>query len=155
MKYEIKTNNNDLKLSYHNVKITGLSVTPKNENKGFIYNASKVTIIDNELSTTYIKKRINKKINKIVAFMLRIMNDEDTTEGDASLVLDEIARLKGVILNKYKEHLNISEYKALISKIIIVEEEFKKQYNRKMYIRDYIARNMFNYNEEFTEGKSR
>ncbi len=158
MSYVIDKENNDFKLSYFNVNISGLDITPKNNYPGISYRASKLTIIDPELSTTYIKKRINNKINKLIAFMLKILNDEDTSEGDAGLVLDEVSRLKGIIYNKYKEHLKIEDYKSLISKIIIVEEEFKKNYNQKIFLnqmRNNIIYNDYDYNNEISGGRSR
>ena len=84
--------------------------------------------------------------------MLRILNDEGTTEDDTGLVLDEVNRLKGIVINKYKEHLVESEYKALLTKIILIEEEFKKSYNEKMY-RNMITNNY--YEEVIKSGRGR
>ncbi len=157
MSYVIDKENEGLKLSYYNVNIKGLDVTPKNGNAKISYKASKVTIIDPDLSTTYIKKRINKKIDKIIEFMLKILSDDDTTDTDAGMVLDEVSRLKGIIFNKYREHMKVEEYKNLLSKIIIVEEEFKKNYNQKIVINSIRNQSMINpyYEEERSEGRSR
>jgi hypothetical protein len=156
MTYVIDKSTDDLKLSYYNVNITGLDITPKNGYPGVSYKASKVTIIDPTLSTTYIKKRINKKIDKLIKFMLRILSDTDSTDGDVGMVLDEISRLKGIVFTKYKEHMKIEDYKNLLSKIIIVEEEFKKNYNQKMFIRQINNRSSFNdFEENISEGRSR
>ncbi len=154
MEYVIDKDNDDFKLSYFNVNISGLEVLPKNKYPGITYKASKVTIIDPDLSTIYIKKRINKKIDQLIEFMLKILNDNDTTDGDVGIVLNEISRLKGIIYNKYREHLKIEDYKSLLSKIIIVEEEFKKNYNQKMFMNQ--MRNQILYNDnEMSEGRSR
>ena len=129
MKYVIEKDNKDLKLLYHNVNMTGLKVIPKNKVSDLNIKASKVVFVDKELTDTYIKKRINRKIDKIIKFMLRILNDDDTTEEDTGMVLDEINRLKGIVINKYREYMVESEYKSLITKLILKEEEFKKRYN--------------------------
>lgn len=156
MTYVIDKGTDDLKLSYYNVNITGLDITPKNGYSGVSYKASKVTIIDPTLSTTYIKKRINKKIDKLIKFMLRILSDTDSSDGDVGMVLDEISRLKGIVFTKYKEHMKIEDYKNLLSKIIIVEEEFKKNYNQKMFIRQVNSRSSYNgFEENISEGRSR
>ena len=84
--------------------------------------------------------------------MLRILNDEDTTEGDVGMVLDEINKLKGIVIKKYKEYMKVSEYKALLTKLIIIEEEFKKNYNQKLYI-NYMNGSI--YEEKISEGRSR
>ena len=84
--------------------------------------------------------------------MIKILNDDGTTDDDTGLVLDELNKLKGIIINKYKEYMLESEYKALLTKLIIIEEEFKRSYNSKLYstYRDNIY-----YEEEYSEGRSR
>lgn len=84
--------------------------------------------------------------------MIKILNDEDTTDGDAGLVLDEVNKLKGIIINKYKEYMLESEYKALLTKLILIEEEFKRNYNNKLY--NTYGNNIY-YEEEYSEGRSR
>lgn len=152
MKYVIDKNNNDLKLIYYNVNMVGLNVSPINEVPGLTIKAKKVILIDPELRKVYIRKRINKKIDKIINFMLRILNDEGTTDEDTGIVLDEINRLKGIIINKYKEYMIESEYKATLTKLILIEEEFKRNYNEKMYM-NYMNNNY--YEEDYRVDRGR
>ena len=65
------------------------------------------------------------------------------------MILDQ---LKGIIINKYKEYLTESEYKALLTKLILLEEEFQKNYNQKMYM-NYVS-NIY-YEETNTKGRGR
>ena len=152
MKYVIEKNGKDMKLVYYSVNMVGLGVEPKNGVPGLTIKAKKIVLVDSKLRDAYIKQRINKKIDKVIKFMLRILNDEDTTEGDVGMVLDEINKLKGIVIKKYKEYMKVSEYKALLTKLIIIEEEFKRSYNSKLYstYRDNIY-----YEEEYSEGRSR
>ena len=137
MKYVVAKSPN-LKLNYYKVKINGLDIVPKNRVSGLTIKAKKVVIADSELSVKFIKKRINKKIDKVLSFMVSILNGEEgTTDSDAALVLDEIERLKSIILNKYKEFLKEEEYKSLLTKLIIIENEFKRNYNQRMLISSY------------------
>ena len=152
MRYVIEHKGEEKKLTYHNVKIVGLSVTPKNNVKDLTIKADKIILIDPNLCETYIRRRINKKIDKVIKFMIKILNDEDTTDGDAGLVLDEVHKLKGIIINKYKEYMLESEYKTLLTKLILIEEEFKRNYNNKLY--NTYGNNIY-YEEEFSEGRSR
>ena len=152
MRYVIEHKGEEKKLTYHNVKIVGLSVTPKNNVKDLTIKADKIILIDPNLCETYIRRRINKKIDKVIKFMIKILNDEDTTDGDAGLVLDEVNKLKGIIINKYKEYMLESEYKTLLTKLILIEEEFKRNYNNKLY--NTYGNNIY-YEEEFSERRSR
>lgn len=134
MKYVIDKNNDDKKLTYYNVNIKGLEVSPINEVPNQEIKVGKVLLVDEKLQDSFIKKRINKKLDKIIKFMLRILNDDDSTEEDTGMVLDEINRLKGIVINKYRHYMKESEYKALLTKLILIEEEFKKSYNEKMFM---------------------
>ena len=152
MKYVIDKNNNKMKLMYYNVKVNGLNVNPVNNVEDLYIKANKVVFVDQDLTDSYIKQRINRKIDKIIKFMLRILNDEGTTEDDTGMVLDEINRLKGIVINKYREYMVESEYKALLTKLILIEEEFKKSYNEKIYV-GYVNRDF--YEEEIKSGRGR
>ena len=142
MKYLIDKNNDDMRLMYYSVNMVVLNVNPINEVPGLKIKAKKVILIDDELQKNYIKKRINRKIDKIIKFMLRILNDEGTTDEDTGMVLDEINRLKGIIINKYRLYMLESEYKEILTKLILIEEEFKRNYNEKM---------LMNYNNYYEE----
>ena len=152
MKYVVEHKGEDKKLIYYNVNIVGLNVTPKNNIKDLTIKADKIILIDPDLCESYIRKRINKKIDRVIKFMIKILNDDGTTDDDTGLVLDELNKLKGIIINKYKEYLTESEYKALLTKLILLEEEFQKNYNQKMYM-NYVS-NIY-YEETDTKGRGR
>src|SRR5574344_936350 len=133
MKYVIEKSNADYKLMYYNVNMVGLDVTPKNGVPGLTIKAKKIVIVDSALRESYIKQKINRKIDRVIKFMLHILNDNDTSEGDVGMVLDEINKLKGIIIKKYKEYMLESEYKSYLTKLIILEEEFKKNYHQRIY----------------------
>ena len=152
MKYIIDNNNENTKLVYYNVNMTGLDITPKNEVSGFNIKAKKVILVDSALQDSFIKTRINRKLDKIIKFMLRILNDDETTDDDTGMVLDEINRLKGIIINKYRKFMVESEYKSILTKLILIEEEFKKSYNQKMY-ESFLNNNY--YEEELSSGRGR
>lgn len=152
MKYVIDKKQEKMKLINYDVKMDGLDVEPINNVKDLNIKAKKVKLVDKKLRESYIKQRINKKIDKIINFMMRIINDDDTSEDDVGIVLDEMNRLKGIIVNKYKEYLNASEYKSLLSKLIMIEDEFKKNYNNKMFT-SYIQNAIYDGIKE--EGRSR
>lgn len=134
MKYVIDKKNDSKKLMYYNVNVSGLEVKPVNEVKNQSIKVGKVILTDSSLQDSYIRQRINKKLDKIIDFMLRILNDDDTSEDDTSMVLDEINRLKGIVINKYRHFMSDQDYKSMLTKLILIEEEFKKNYNEKSFI---------------------
>lgn len=150
-KYIIDKDNPNEKLLYYNVDVVGLSVTPNKSVPGYKITAKKLTLVDPDLREGYIKQKINKKIDRVIKFMIKILNDEDTSDEDAGIVLDEINKLKGIIINKYKEYMIESEYKSLLTKLILIEEEFKKNYNQKTYL-NYMTNSVY---EEAIQGRGR
>lgn len=150
MKYVIDKTKDSKKLINYNVKVDGLDVSPVNNVENQAIRVGEITIVDNDLQETYIKKRINRKMDKIIKFMLRILNDDDTTEDDTGMALDELNRLKGIVMNKYQKYLKDAEYKSLLTKLILIEEEFKKSYKEKMFM-DY---NNY-YEEDYTSFRGR
>ena len=150
-KYIIDKDNPNEKLLYYNVDVVGLSVTPNKSVPGYKITAKKLTLVDPDLREAYIKQKINKKIDRVIKFMIQILNDEDTSDEDAGIVLDEINKLKGIIINKYKEYMIESEYKSLLTKLILIEEEFKKNYNQKTYL-NYMTNSVY---EEAIQGRGR
>ena len=134
MKYVIDKNKNDKKLTYYNVNIKGLEVKPINEVPNQQITLGKILLVDEELTDSFIKKRINRKLDRIMKFMIRILNDDDASEEDTGMVLDEINRLKGIVLNKYRHYMKEEEYKSMLTKLILIEEEFKKSLNEKMFM---------------------
>ena len=150
-KYIIDKDNPNEKLLYYNVDVVGLSVTPNKSVPGYKITAKKLTLVDPDLREAYIKQKINKKIDRVIKFMIKILNDEDTSDEVAGIVLDEINKLKGIIINKYKEYMIESEYKSLLTKLILIEEEFKKNYNQKTYL-NYMTNSVY---EEAIQGRGR
>lgn len=147
MKYVVIRKQDDCKLAYYKVKMEGLDVNPINRVPGLTLKANKVLLIDENLRQEYVKQRVNRKMDKIITFMLRILNDDDTTDEDTGLVLDEINRLKGIVINKYREYITETEYKSLLTKLLIIEEEFKKNYNQKIinsYVNNYYVEEVNN-----------
>ena len=140
MKYVVIHKQKESKLVYRNVNIDGLSVLPVNRVPNLSIKAKKVVISDEELQTKYVKQRINRKLDKIITFILRILEEDDTSSDDVNIVLDEISKFKGIVINKYKKYLSVSDYKSYLTKLILIEEEFKKSYNQKIldgYMRHY------------------
>lgn len=152
MKYVIDKNNENLRLVNYNVKISGMRVKPINNVKGLTIKAGKIVLVDSRLRDSYIKQVIDKKLDKIVKFSLNVLSDETSTDEDGGIVLDELNRLQGIIMNKYKQYMVEEDYKNKLSKIIIVGEEFKRNYNQKLYM-SYLSRH--SYQDNMSSGRGR
>lgn len=152
MKYVLDRKNDNLKLANYNVTIKGMKVKPINKVTDLTIKAENVTLVDNDLINSYINQVIDKKTDKIVKFIMQILSDDTSGNEDSGIALDELNRLKGIIMNKYREYMIETDYKTALSKIFIIEEEFKRNYNQKIYM-NYLSG--YSYQEGYTSGRGR
>lgn len=102
-----------------------------NKDKKEEMNIDKILLCDEELKEIYINKMYKKKLSKLIVLIneiVLIMESEDDGTEDVQVVLDEINKLKGIILNKYKEHIKIETYRKMLKGLLILEEKFKEKY---------------------------
>lgn len=152
MKYVVDKNNDNISLVSYKVNMVGLTVHPKNNSSSINIKAKEVVLVDPKLRSNYIKKVINKRIDRAINFMIHILSSDDVSDSDSGMVLDEVNRLKGIIIQKYKEYMSVEEYKNTLNKLIVIEEEFKKNYNRKNYF-NYVSNDF--YEDSLYSGRSR
>lgn len=152
MKYVVDKNNDDVSLVSYKVNMTGLKVHPRNNSSSISIKSKEVILVDSTLRSNYIKKVINKRIDRVINFMMHILGSDDNNDSDGAMVLDEVNRLKGIIIKKYREYMNEEEYKNTLNKLMIIEDEFNKNYNRKIY--SSYANNIY-YDEGYRSERSR
>lgn len=142
MKYILDNKSDSIK-SIEESELNALEIKSNKEN---VIGAKKVLLVDETLKDLYIKNKVNKKLLSIIAQMQKILESDDTTEGTIGIVLDEIERLKGIIINKYKIHLADLEYKEMLKRIMLTEEEFKNKYNAIQIYKEMLMENIINEN---------
>lgn len=147
MKYILDNKSDSINSVIEN-EITGLEI--KSSGQSNIIGSSKVTIVAPELKTDYIKQKLDKKIADLLYKMRALLEDPNSSDGDVVLVLDEMEKLKGILMNKYREHLEDSLYKSYLKKLMLTEDDFIKRYDIKK-----IYREMMMGGPEEVVGKSR
>lgn len=151
MKYALKKKNN-YKVLYSYDK-AGFVIESLKDSSKYRIEVSRLTLIDKDLITYYITKLINRKFDKLFAHMYRVLTD-DEDDSNTPLILDEISKLKSIVIMKYKEYVSEEIYKDIMKKLIIAEDEFRKEYNQKMFVRNIISEADTQIYEE-SKGKSR
>lgn len=126
--------------------IEGLNITPQNKKDESPFVIKNITLVDNKLVKSFILQKINKKFDKLLKLINKILNGEsDDENGDAKQALGEVQKMKSMLINKYKIYLHEKQYKEILGKLILMEEEFKIRFNEKILYEQLI--NM-NFNEE-------
>lgn len=146
MKYILDNKSDSINSIIEN-EINGLEIKSSGAN---IIESEKVTVVDPELKTAYIKQKLDKKIMEILYKMRALLEDPNSGDDQIAMVLDEVQKLKGIIINKYREHLEDSLYKSYLKKLMFTEDDFIKRYDVKRVYREMLMGGF-----EETQGKAR
>lgn len=103
--------------------------------KGFIYKThknprysgiSEINIINPEIINSLICFNFNKRYKKIIELYLNTIDaSDDTAEGSFMLALDEVARLKNIIINRYFQYLKKKDQENFLKRLKILENEIR------------------------------
>lgn len=112
--------------------LKGYDFKPKNKlSKEDIINVDEMVIINPSLIEKLISKKCKKTLERILKLISFIYNDDETGEESVTLALNEIAKFKELLDTKYKEYMKEKEYKLMLKKLEILENEVKL---RKLYL---------------------
>ncbi len=121
--YVIRKKNKNNEIVYMEYSMPGYSFSPK---KIVSYlNVKNINIVDNKMNDNILSIKFTERFNKLLKLVSLYLNDSDASDSDTSLVLDEVALIKGILLNKYQKHLDIEKEKLFLKKLCIVENEIK------------------------------
>ena len=112
--------------------LKGYDFKPKNKlSKEDIINVDEMVIINPSLIEKLISKKCKKTLERILKLISFIYDDDETGEESVTLALNEIAKFKELLDTKYKEYMKEKEYKLMLKKLEILENEVKL---RKLYL---------------------
>lgn len=140
--------NEELILMDYTVK--GYTFKPREKASNKYIKVNKITLVNPSMIDGILTSKFNKKYRQLVMIVFNILqsNESDTTDGDIMIALDEIAKLRNIILNKYQKFLSHEKEEKFVKQLRILENELRaKQINIRM--------NMLNYMNIYEEEKSR
>jgi hypothetical protein len=92
------------------------------------YGIEEVTIYDNKLISWFIYNRFMKKYKKLVAMVIEILQDDNSSDADTRLALDEVAKQKQIMVIKYQKYLKEKELLEYEKKLEYLEKELKNKF---------------------------
>lgn len=108
--------------------LDGFHVTPKNKIPYDGIMVNEMTVIQPSFIEKVVKKKIKRKLDSYMQYILFILEDSDN-DGGIEVALNDLERLKATIRNKYKKYLDQKYLELLMKKIKLLERELKiKQY---------------------------
>ena len=109
MAYILKQNGDKKELFSGDVDFNGYKFNSKRSKN--IIKVSNVTVVD--------PKMIN------VTLVSAVLNDNDATDADAALALDEVQLVKEILLNRYQKFLNQEKEELFLKKLRVLENELR------------------------------
>ncbi|MBE6154139.1 MAG: hypothetical protein E7163_00985 [Firmicutes bacterium] len=120
----IKELDEDLKIEDFELKSSGFKYKIKNNND---LGVKEITIVSPDIVSDLVSHNFDKKYKKILEFYFNSLQDEDTTEGNLLLALDEITRLRNTLIKKYNIYVKRKVLEKLLKKLKILENEIRSK----------------------------
>lgn len=122
----------------------------KPRNKGNYVNVSEVTIVNHMMIDKILSLKFDRYFRKLVAMALQVLNDEDSSEDEAQIVLDEAELIKEILNNRYRKYLNHEKEQLFLKKIHVIESEMLAKQIKIKQKANFLAME-----EEKTKGRGR
>lgn len=109
-------------------KLKGFKFIPKNKVKydGIVVN--QMILINPSFIETVLKKKIKRKLDSYLQYIVHILDILEEEEDDGSLIeiaLNDLDRYRRTIINNYREFLEARYVKFLLKKIALLERELR------------------------------
>lgn len=115
--YFIKKNKPSKKIIVKSMEFdSSYKITPKMKDNAKI-KITEINIINKNIIDDIVTKKILSNYQKIFKNVYLYTNDDDSTDNDARMCLDEINYLMNVIDTKYRTYLSIEKYKYLMDEL--------------------------------------
>ncbi len=124
MAYILSKNNEKLSL-YSTPHLEGCEFKPK-KNKTII-SVNKVLVVDKSLTDNILSIKFNDKFKALLKYAMYVINNEDATSTDTAIVLDEVAMLKGILLNRYQKFLSKEKERLFLEKLRLIENQIRSK----------------------------
>ena len=86
------------------------------------FNIKRVTIYDKKRIEKIVVNKYRIKYSRLSKIIEDLLESDDTSEGDYMICLDEIAKLKGMLLIKYQRLLKRKTYEVFLQNLLLIEK---------------------------------
>ena len=102
----------------------GYDFSPK-DNKSNPIKVTKVTIVDKQMIDKILSIKFEKYFRRLAKLALRVIEDDDSSDDAADIVLDEAQLVKEILENRYKKFMNYEKEQLFLKKIRIIENQLQ------------------------------
>lgn len=135
--YSIKKENNNNEIVYISGDLKGYNFNPKTKSSSNKLKINQIVIVNPSLTDKVLTLKFKQRYKRILMIVLSILNGADATEGDIVIVLDEIAKLKDILLHKYKTFLKKEKEKIFLEQLQQLELKMRAKQQEMRNIKYY------------------
>jgi len=106
-------------------KLNGYEFNPKNSSEYIGVSVNKMVVIKPSFVEKVLKKKVKRKLDLYLQFIVSILDNEDTDPTSLRRVLDDVERYRRTIINKYQLYLDEKYVNLLLKKIDLLSHEIK------------------------------
>jgi len=153
-KYRLyKGDNCKYKVKMINYNIDGYHIKPRNKIEYDGITVSSMVIFKVDLIKVLLKKKIKKKLDGYLNFLISVLDEEDTDPGHLMFALNDLDRYRRLVINNYQKYLEKKYIKILNDKFDLLEQELRSKI--KYEVKDIFKEQMEFELDEPKKGKSR
>lgn len=115
------------KIKLNTTNLNGYIIKPKNKINYDGVSVKSMVIINIDLIRTLLKKKIKKKLDLYLQFLINVLDEEDTDPGHLMFALNDLDRYRRTVINNYQKYLEKKYMKILIDKMDLLEQELKSK----------------------------
>lgn len=121
--------------------VDGFHIKPQNNVEYDGVEVSRLTVVEPSLIENVLKRKITKKLDAYLKYLISVLNtdDDDTDPDDLNLVINDLQRYKQIIMNRYSKYLDPYYIRMLLSKVKLVEDELKRKIKATQKQSEYTA----------------
>ena len=124
--YVVKKKNKNKKISKFKIKKDGYEFKP-NVRKENLIKIDSLTIYNLEMIERLLEKKIEISFRKLTKLVLNEINDEDGNQGGICIALNELTKLKSVLMNEFKAFIKKEDYDKYMKRLKLYEKELKNK----------------------------
>lgn len=111
----------------NSVSIEGYRVKPRNkmEYDGIVVKS--MVILNKDLVQILLRKKIKKKLDSYLQFLISVLDSDDTDSGHLMFALNDLERYRRTIMNNYRVYLDKKYLKILMDKMDLIDQELRSK----------------------------
>ena len=107
--------------------VDGYHIKPRNK---MVYDGivvKSMTILNYSMIERILKKKIKKKLDSYLQFLISVLDEEDTDPGHLMFALNDLERYRRTIMNNYRIYLDKKYFKILMNKMDLIDQELRSK----------------------------